>query len=103
MGLCYAVVNVNFFWESRWLVVKDTWIGYLNPQTGLLKSVVLVDQGFRVQTGADATGTRNGLAIDNLSRLARFNFLPVSLSFSLSLRIEKYEYSNNLDRRKSYR
>lgn len=67
IGCCYAI-NFNFFWESRWLVLKDTWIGYLNPQTGLLKSVFLVDQGFRVQNGVESTGNRNGLLIENLSK-----------------------------------
>ena len=73
IGCCYTAINVNFFWESRWLIVKDTWVGYMNPQTGLLKSVMLVDQAFRVQTGADATGTRNGLLIENLSKYAILN------------------------------
>jgi hypothetical protein len=91
VGCCLAF-SLSFFWEkryaptcfwpsftqtnygvfisfkSRWLILKDSWIGYLNPQTGLLKQVLLVDQGFRVLTGQKSTGTRNGLFIENLSK-----------------------------------
>ena len=65
---CCSSFNFNIFWDSRWLVIKDTWIGYLNPKTGAINQVILVDQGFKVFDGIEHTGTRKGLIIENLSK-----------------------------------
>jgi len=50
------------------LIIKDTWIGYLNLKTGLIDQVFLVDQGFKVSNGIESTGIKNGLLIENLSK-----------------------------------
>lgn len=55
-------------WHSRHLVVKDTFVAYLSPKDGSVKSVILMDNGFEVSSGMYATGLRNGLQILNLSR-----------------------------------
>ncbi|CAF0944765.1 unnamed protein product, partial [Brachionus calyciflorus] len=65
---CCSAFNFNIFWDSRWLVIKDTWIGYLNSKTGAINQVILVDQGFKVLNGIENTGTRKGLIIENLSK-----------------------------------
>ncbi len=60
--------SYNFFWDSRWLVVKDSCIASVDHKTGRLKCVLLVDQSFRVLNGSESTGVRNGLLIENSSR-----------------------------------
>ena len=65
---CLCFFSYNFFWDSRWLLLKDSWLGCLDHKTGLLTQVLLVDQAFRVLNGAESTGVRNGLLIENSSR-----------------------------------
>lgn len=55
-------------WHSRHLVVKDTFIAYMDPKDGKLKSVILMDNAFGISFGMYTTGLRNGLQIINLSR-----------------------------------
>jgi phospholipase D1/2 len=53
-------------YRHRWLVVKETWLGYVRPNDGLVKCVMLFDSGFEVSSGFRHTG--HGLHIRNLSR-----------------------------------
>lgn len=55
-------------WQSRHLVVKDTFVAYIRPKDGTIKSVILMDNGFGVSFGLYTTGLRNGMQIANLSR-----------------------------------
>ncbi|XP_035741996.1 phospholipase D2-like isoform X1 [Vespa mandarinia] len=55
-------------WHSRHLLVKDTFIAYIDPKDGKLKSVILMDNAFGISFGMYTTGLRNGLQIINLSR-----------------------------------
>lgn len=71
-GLC---IKCNYFctslcgkWQKRHLVVKDTFVAYLNPQDGRIKSVILMDNGFGISLGVYTTGSRSGMQIANLSR-----------------------------------
>jgi hypothetical protein len=84
---------VNF----RWLIIKDTWIGYLNLKTGLVDQVFLIDQGFKVSNGIETTGIKNGLLIENLSRYVCFVYFPFSVFkiykiklISLKFSLERY-------------
>jgi phospholipase D1/2 len=61
MGCCAC-------WHDRWLIVKDSWVGYLNPNTGEIRTVLLVDHGFIVTAGLIETNDKCGLVIENLSR-----------------------------------
>ncbi|XP_012275763.1 phospholipase D2 isoform X2 [Orussus abietinus] len=68
-------VRCNYFctslcgkWHSRHLIVKDTFVAYIRPRDGRIKSVILMDNGFEVSSGMYSTGLRNGLQIMNLSR-----------------------------------
>ncbi|KAJ8679652.1 hypothetical protein QAD02_015439 [Eretmocerus hayati] len=55
-------------WHKRHLVVKDTFIAYISPKDGSIKSVILIDNQFEVSSGMYSTGLRDGLQIVNLSR-----------------------------------
>jgi phospholipase D1/2 len=49
-------------------VLKDTWLACLDPKSGQIRTVILVDQAFRVLNGLENTGVKNGLLIENSSR-----------------------------------
>ncbi|XP_058053847.1 phospholipase D2 [Anopheles bellator] len=55
-------------WRNRWFFVKETCFGYYRPKDGVLRCVVLYDQGFDVSSGMYSTGMRNGLQIATNSR-----------------------------------
>ncbi|XP_065091776.1 phospholipase D2 isoform X1 [Ochlerotatus camptorhynchus] len=50
-------------WRNRWFFVKETCFGYFRPKDGVLRCVVLFDQGFDISSGMYSTGMRNGLQI----------------------------------------
>ncbi|XP_031836301.1 phospholipase D isoform X2 [Nomia melanderi] len=72
-GMCCIKCN-NFCkylcgkWHSRHLVVKDTFVAYIRPKDGSIKSVILMDNGFGISFGMYTTGSRSGMQIVNLSR-----------------------------------
>lgn len=53
---------------SRWLVVKDSFLLYMCPETGAISFVQLFDPGFEVQVGKRSTETRYGVRIDTSHR-----------------------------------
>ncbi|XP_043289717.1 phospholipase D2-like [Venturia canescens] len=55
-------------WHARHLVVKDTFVVYINPKDGTIQTVILMDSGFEVSSGMYSTGLKNVLQIMNLSR-----------------------------------
>ncbi|XP_072941538.1 phospholipase D1 isoform X2 [Epargyreus clarus] len=69
-------VRCNYFctglvcakWQERWLFVKDTFFGYIRPTDGVIKGVMLFDQGFEVSSGMYSTGLNHGLQVLNQSR-----------------------------------
>ncbi|XP_017794602.1 PREDICTED: phospholipase D2 [Habropoda laboriosa] len=72
-GMC--CIRCNHFctslcgkWHSRHLVVKDTFVAYIRPKDGSIKSVILMDNGFGISFGMYTTGLRNGMQIVSLSR-----------------------------------
>ncbi|XP_068085998.1 phospholipase D1 isoform X2 [Anabrus simplex] len=72
---CAVCVRCNYLcsdmcgrWRSRWLFIKDTFLGYIRPRDGTVKCVMLFDGGFEVSSGMFATGLHNGLHILNHSR-----------------------------------
>uniref|UniRef100_T1J7Z2 Phospholipase n=1 Tax=Strigamia maritima TaxID=126957 RepID=T1J7Z2_STRMM len=66
--LCYRCKNCCSRYSERWLLIKDTYIAYVHPQTGRVHFVILLDQGFDVQTGIYYTGIKDGILISNLTR-----------------------------------
>ncbi|CAG0914405.1 unnamed protein product [Notodromas monacha] len=65
---CMCVDVTSPAWRHRWLIVKDTWLGYLQPSTGKVHAIMLFDQGFEVGRGIRQTQVPHGLIISNLSR-----------------------------------
>lgn len=64
----YLCTSLCGKWQKRHLVVKDTFVAYLNPKDGRIKSVILMDNGFGISLGVYTTGSRSGMQITNLSR-----------------------------------
>lgn len=52
----------------RWLVVKDSFLLYMKPDSGAIAFVLLVDKEFNIKIGQKETETKYGLQVDNLSR-----------------------------------
>lgn len=77
-GLCSSgcCVRCNFLcsdimcgkWRNRWFFVKETCFGYLRPNDGSIRAVILFDQGFDVSTGVYTSVTRSGLQVLTHSR-----------------------------------
>ena len=57
-----------FLSSPRWLIVKDSFLLYMKPDSGAIAFVLLVDKEFRIKVGKKETETKYGLRIDNLSR-----------------------------------
>lgn len=68
LRLYYFCTALCGTWHRRHLLVKDTFVAYIAPKDGKIKSVILMDNGFEVSSGMYATGLRNGLQIMNSSR-----------------------------------
>lgn len=75
LGECGFCIKCNYFctslwgkWQKRHLVVKETFVAYLNPQDGRIGSIILMDNGFGISLGVYTTGSRSGMQIANLSR-----------------------------------
>ncbi|EPY78441.1 phospholipase D1 isoform b [Camelus ferus] len=54
--------------KGMWLIVKDSFLLYMKPDSGAIAFVLLVDKEFRIKMGRKETETKYGLRIDNLSR-----------------------------------
>ncbi|KAH1027619.1 hypothetical protein HUJ05_001096 [Dendroctonus ponderosae] len=59
-------------WLKRWLFIKDTCFGYLNPETGKINCVVLFDQGFEVASAMYNMPLNTGWQVQTLSRSLTF-------------------------------
>ncbi|KAG9494079.1 hypothetical protein GDO78_001753 [Eleutherodactylus coqui] len=65
---CCGQGSVCYRWSKRWLVVKDSFLLYMKPDSGAISFVLLVDKEFSIKMGKKETETQYGLQIDNLSR-----------------------------------
>ncbi|KFR15043.1 Phospholipase D1 [Opisthocomus hoazin] len=65
---CCGQGRVCYRWSKRWLVVKDSFLLYMKPDSGAIAFVLLVDKEFNIKIGQKETETKYGLQIDNLSR-----------------------------------
>ncbi|XP_054436526.1 phospholipase D1 isoform X2 [Pteronotus mesoamericanus] len=65
---CCGQGRACYRWSRRWLVVKDSFLLYMKPDSGAIAFVLLVDKEFRIKVGKKETETKYGLRIDNLSR-----------------------------------
>ncbi|XP_077204517.1 phospholipase D1 [Paroedura picta] len=65
---CCGQGRLCYRWSKRWLVVKDSFLMYMKPDSGAISFVLLVDKEFSIKIGKKDTETKYGLRIDNLSR-----------------------------------
>ncbi|KAF6121051.1 phospholipase D1 [Phyllostomus discolor] len=65
---CCGHGRACYRWSRRWLIVKDSFLLYMKPDSGAIAFVLLVDKEFRIKVGKKETETKYGLRIDNLSR-----------------------------------
>uniref|UniRef100_A0A8C5CUV4 phospholipase D n=1 Tax=Gadus morhua TaxID=8049 RepID=A0A8C5CUV4_GADMO len=65
---CCGHSKACYRWSKRWLVVKDSCLLYMKPDTGAIAFVLLVDKEFSIKMDSKETETRHGVRIDNLSR-----------------------------------
>ncbi len=55
-------------WRDRWLFVKETYFGLIRPKDGVVRTVILFDQGFDISSGMYNMGLRTGIQITTDSR-----------------------------------
>ncbi|XP_028619146.1 phospholipase D1 isoform X2 [Grammomys surdaster] len=65
---CCGHGRACYRWSKRWLIVKDSFLLYMKPDSGAIAFVLLVDKEFKIKVGRKETETKYGLRIDNLSR-----------------------------------
>ncbi|XP_036410410.1 phospholipase D1-like isoform X2 [Megalops cyprinoides] len=65
---CCGHSKVCYHWSKRWLVIKDSFLLYMKPDTGAISFVLLVDKEFTIKMDSKDTETKHGVRIDSLSR-----------------------------------
>ncbi|XP_072230639.1 phospholipase D2 [Leuresthes tenuis] len=65
---CIGHHRFCFRWSHRWLVVKDSFLMYMNRRNSNIDFVLLFDPEFKVQVGHAYTDTKHGLCIENFTR-----------------------------------
>uniref|UniRef100_A0AAZ3SA69 Phospholipase n=1 Tax=Oncorhynchus tshawytscha TaxID=74940 RepID=A0AAZ3SA69_ONCTS len=65
---CCGHSEVCYRWSKRWLVVKDSFLFYMKPDSGAISFVLLLDKEFSVKMDSKDTETKYGVRIDSLSR-----------------------------------
>ncbi|XP_042327906.1 phospholipase D2 [Sceloporus undulatus] len=65
---CAGRHQICYRWSKRWLVVKDSFLLYMKPESGAISFVLLFDTGFSIQVGKKPTETKYGVRVDNTCR-----------------------------------
>ncbi|XP_037125553.1 phospholipase D1 isoform X2 [Syngnathus acus] len=65
---CIGHHQICFRWSRRWLVVKDSFLMYMNREKGRINFVLLFDPEFNVKVGRAYTDTKYGVCIENFTR-----------------------------------
>ncbi|XP_069368860.1 phospholipase D1 [Paralichthys olivaceus] len=65
---CCGRSKMCYRWSKRWLVVKDSFLLYMKPDSGAISFVMLVDKEFCIKMDSKDTETTHGVRIDSLSR-----------------------------------
>ncbi|MCI4391684.1 hypothetical protein PGIGA_G00137210 [Pangasianodon gigas] len=65
---CCGHGKVCYRWSKRWLVVKDSFLLYVKPDSGAISFVLLVDKEFCVKMDSKDTETKHGVRVDSLCR-----------------------------------
>uniref|UniRef100_A0AAQ5YZI5 Phospholipase n=1 Tax=Amphiprion ocellaris TaxID=80972 RepID=A0AAQ5YZI5_AMPOC len=69
---CCGHSQACYRWSKRWLVVKDSFLLYMKPDSGAISFVLLVDKEFSIKMDSKDTETKHGVRIDSLSRTLVF-------------------------------
>ncbi|XP_045896306.1 phospholipase D2 [Micropterus dolomieu] len=65
---CIGHHQFCFRWSRRWLVVKDSFLMYMNRDNGIINFVLLFDPEFKVKVGTAYTDNKYGVCIENFTR-----------------------------------
>ncbi|XP_077365786.1 phospholipase D1-like [Festucalex cinctus] len=65
---CCGQNKMCYRWSKRWLVVKDSFLLYMKPDSGVISFVMLFDKEFSVKMDSKDTETQHGVRVDSLSR-----------------------------------
>ncbi|XP_068130037.1 phospholipase D2-like [Hyperolius riggenbachi] len=65
---CFGHHRMCFRWSKRWLVVKDSFLLYMKPDSGEISFVLLFDPEFQTQVGKKHTESKYGVLVQNYSR-----------------------------------
>ncbi|XP_049912840.1 phospholipase D1 [Epinephelus moara] len=65
---CCGRSKMCYRWSKRWLVVKDSFLLYMKPDSGAISFVMLFDKEFSIKMDSRDTETKHGVRIDSLSR-----------------------------------
>ncbi|XP_034034526.1 phospholipase D2 isoform X2 [Thalassophryne amazonica] len=65
---CIGHHQLCFRWSCRWLVVKDSFLMYMNRDNGCINFVLLFDPEFKVKVGHAYTDTKYGVCFENFTR-----------------------------------
>ncbi|XP_042194903.1 phospholipase D1 isoform X2 [Callorhinchus milii] len=65
---CCGQHQACYRWSKRWLLIKDSFLMYVKPDSGSVTFVLLVDKEFNIKMSTKDTDTKHGIRIDNLSR-----------------------------------
>ncbi|XP_074477433.1 phospholipase D1 [Sebastes fasciatus] len=65
---CCGRSRMCYRWSKRWLVVKDSFLLYMKPDSGAISFVMLFDKEFGIKMDSKDTDTKHGVRIDSLSR-----------------------------------
>ncbi|XP_075964214.1 phospholipase D1a [Anarhichas minor] len=69
---CCGHSQACYRWSKRWLVVKDSCLLYMKPDSGAISFVLLLDKEFSIKMDSKDTETNHGVRIDSLSRTLVF-------------------------------
>uniref|UniRef100_A0A8C5AGZ4 Phospholipase n=1 Tax=Gadus morhua TaxID=8049 RepID=A0A8C5AGZ4_GADMO len=65
---CIGHHQFCYRWSRRWLVVKDSFLLYMNRDHGVISFVLLFDPELKVKVGNSYTDTKHGVCIENFTR-----------------------------------
>uniref|UniRef100_A0A3Q1FZW4 Phospholipase n=1 Tax=Acanthochromis polyacanthus TaxID=80966 RepID=A0A3Q1FZW4_9TELE len=65
---CCGRSKMCYRWSKRWLVVKDSFLLYMKPDSGAISFVMLFDKEFSIKMDSKDTETKHGVRVDSLSR-----------------------------------
>uniref|UniRef100_H3CG40 Phospholipase D1b n=1 Tax=Tetraodon nigroviridis TaxID=99883 RepID=H3CG40_TETNG len=75
---CCGQSRMCYRWSKRWLVVKDSFLLYMKPDSGAISFVMLVDKEFSIKMDSKDTEVKHGVRIDSLSSERRSLVLKCS-------------------------